>query len=131
MNPIDFNNLPITPLMIYRMHVSAHYQTLADRVSLAIKIKYWWNGTHPDLIDDELGDVIDGQFFGPMWMKEPVYKVTDALDRMGGRKRRRWADRWMSSGKRPPNIWLSPIDAPDEPDFDRWMNILSDDDFDL
>lgn len=112
-------------IRVYRMHTAAHYATASDRLSFAIKTKYWWNGTHPDLIDDELGEVIDGQFFGPMWMREWVYKITDALDSMGSRKRRRWALNWATEGERPPNRWLRPVSPPDEPNLGLWLEMFS------
>lgn len=115
-------------LTIYRIHVSGHYETLSDRIGLAIKIKYWWNGTHPDLIDDELGQVIDGQFFGPKWLRNPIYKVTDMLDFLAARKRNKWALRWLTKGKQPSNFWLRRITPPYEPSREYYESIFFQDD---
>jgi hypothetical protein len=123
--------MPIDPIVIYRCHVAANYETLSDRLSNAIKIKYWWNGTHPVDIDDELGSVIDGQFFGPAPLQKVVYKVIDVLEYLANRKRAKWAKRWLLTGKEPPMFWLASVDPPHGPNMIMWERAYdsADDDF--
>lgn len=92
---------------ITRLYLLIKYSPPSQRMANALQRKYWWANTNPDDIDDELGMVIDGQFFGPRWMKPVVYKAIDLLESRARKVYNKWTDVLHEQGIEPPSRYLT------------------------
>ena len=101
------DNCPQCELITCRVLVGVSYKSWWDVLNDRMTTKYWWNGTDPADIDDALGEVLDGQFFGPMWMQKPVYKMFNFFEKRATAQRSKWGDRLWTKGTIPPRRHLT------------------------
>lgn len=88
-----------------RMWVRIAYQGPFERVSRTLEKRFWWANTDTIFIDDELGEVLDGQFWGPEWFQKPFGHIVVWLDRFDKMWRDQSSRRFVRKGAVPHHRW--------------------------